>query len=227
MQIDARFIHEIAAKAEASLKRANAAAQQIRSMAEMLKKGEEMTVSRFSALEKLLAGRRPTYAERIVACAEHVIPFFYVVDIAFATAATARTPGVINIDQDGYFLADRYYACWRPTAGANAGEFKPVSSGNPYVAGAEAIAVADILGKVDFTWELVEGSSQRGRQNAPIPGDILYRGDSDGYLTEPDVFPPSTTLNVIVTPTHAVDSTGTFTFIAQGRQCLNVIENEV
>lgn len=225
--IDARFIHEIAAKAEASLKRANAAAQQIRATAEMLKKGEEMTISRFNSLEKLLAGRRPTYAERIVACAEHVIPFFYVVDIAFATAASARTPGVINIDQEGYFLADRYYACWRPTLGANAGEFKPVSSGNPYIAGAEAIAGAEIADKMDFVWELVEGSSQRARQNAPIPGDILYRADADGYLTEPDVFPPSTTLTVVVTPTQPVDTTGTFSFVVQGRQCLNVIENEV
>jgi len=223
--MDAQFLHAIAAKADAAIKRANAVAGQLRSLSEMIKKGDDMSVQRFSELEKLLAGRKPTYAERIVACAEHVVPFFYTIEIDFAQNATARTPGSINIDQDGYFLADRYYAAWRPTAGGNAGEWKPVSSAA--VAGAEAIAAGDIADKMDFSWEVVEGSSQRGRQNNPIPGDILYRGDSDGFLTEPDVFPPSSTMTVYISPTQAVDNDGTFVFVAQGRQCLNVIEDAV
>ena len=226
-KIDVRFIHEIAARADAAIKRANAAAQQIRAIADSMKQGDAMVVQRFNSLDKLLAGRKPTYAERVVSCAEHVVPFFYIVDIAFATGATARTPGVINIDQDGYFLADRYYGAWRPTTGANAGEFKPISSGNPFVAGTELTAAANVPDKMDFVWEIVEGSSQRARQNAPIPGDILYRQDSDGYLTEPDVYPPSSTITVIITPTQAVDNAGIFSFVVQGRQCLNVLRDEV
>ena len=219
------FLHRIASQAEAALKRANAAAQQIRTLTEMMKRGDEMSVQRFNDLEKLLAGRRPTYAEKVVACAEHVVPFFYTVEIAFATGSLARSPGVIDIDQDGYFLVDRYYASWQPTDGANAGEWKPVSSG--ILAGDELIGAGNIADKMDFSWEVSNGASQRGRQNNPIPGDILYRMDSDGFLTEPDVFPPSSTLTVFITPTQAVDNAGTFVFIAQGRQCLNVIESAV
>lgn len=213
---------DIRSMAETALKSASSAAAQVRQLAAMLKRGEELSVQRFNELEKLLAGKAPTYADRVLAGAEHVIPFYYVIPIQFAGGVTTRTPGTVQIDQDGYFLADRYYACWRPTAGANAGEWKPVSSG--ILAGDEALAAANIADKIDFQWEIVEGSSQRGRQNNPIPGDILYRMDGDGKLTEPDVYPPGTTMTVVITPTENTDNAGTFVFVAQGRQCLNVVE---
>jgi len=181
--------------------------------------------SRMAHLEQLLVGKEPTQKDRLVACAAKIVPFRYNLEINFAAATTARTPGTVTITQDGYFLLDRVYACWRPTAGGNAGRFQPVSSGNPVIAGAELQAAGAIADLFNFNWELVEGAAQRTRQDIATPGDILYRTDNDGYMQKyPDIFMPASVVTAFVTPLEAVNSAGTFILVLEGRQLLNVVE---
>lgn len=208
---------------EHAVKTANGSASKIRALEAAIKAGN----AKVETLEKMLAGKL-SYADRIVACAEKVIPFRYNVQIDLATGTQTRTPGAVTIDQDGWFLHDRIYASLRVTLAGDAlvGRFRPMSSGNPQIAGNAAIAAAQIADTMDFVWELVEGSSQRGRQNnVPTPGDILFRQDYDGKLMHPDVFPPSSVVTVYVTPLRAVESAATLVFTLEGRQCLNVIED--
>ena len=208
---------------DAAIRSANGSAAKVRSLEAAVQAGN----AKVDTLEKMLAGKM-SYADRIVACAEKVIPFRYNIQIDLTTNTQARTPGSVTIDQDGWFLHDRIYASLRVNLALDAldGRYRPISSGNPAIAGSAAIAGAQRADTFDFVWELVEGSSQRGRQNnVPTPGCILFRQDYDGKLMHPDVFPPASVVTVFVTPLRAVESTATLVFTLEGRQCLNVIED--
>jgi len=202
---------------------ANGAAQKVRSLEGALKANN----AKLDTLEKMLAGKL-SYADRIVACAEKVVPFRYNIQIDFTTGDQNRAPGSVTIDQDGWFLHDRIYVSYRVELAqdVNDGRYRPISSGNPEIAAGAAVAAAHVTDVPDFVWELVEGSSQRGRQNnVPTPGDVLYRQDRDGILFHPDVFPPSSVVTMFVTPLRAIESSGVMVFTLEGRQCLNVIED--
>lgn len=213
----------IAQQTQQAVATANAVAQRLRSFDTTLKTRLDDLTRRYDRLDALLAGRRPTTAELIVAGAEKVVPFTYNIDIALTVASTARQGGVATINQDGYFLLDRIMFAYRMTAGVNVGRFRPISTGNPAVAAAAA-AIADEL---DFLWEISDGTAQRLRQENPTPGCIVFRQDRDGFLPAPDVFPPASTVNVFITPLVAPASTNVFTVSLIGRQCLNVLQDGI
>jgi len=210
-------------QAQHAAKTANAVAQKFRELDATLKaRGDDLT-RRYDKLDALLAGRRPTTAELILAGSEKVVAFKYNLDIALTVGSTGRQGGTIQINQEGYFLLDRIYAAYRMTAGANVGRFRPISTDNPPV----AVGAAAIADELDFLWEMSDGTAQRLRQENATPGAILFRQDDDGKYREPDVFPPGTTINLFVTPLVAPASTNIFTFTLEGRQCLNVLQDGI
>jgi len=203
----------------------NNLAKAIRTIDGRFKALQQNILQRQDNLDKLLVGREPTESDRLVACAAKIIPFHYVIDIDFDAADTARRPGTVTITQEGYFLMDRLYACWRPTDGAFIGRYQPISSDSPAIANAELVSGGQFANKVDFTWELVEGAAQRGRQDFAVPGAILYRTDDDGYTQKcSDIFMPASVVTLSCTPLYATATAGTFTFVLAGRQLLNVVE---
>lgn len=181
-------------------------------------------VGKLAEIAKYAQGVEPLEWEALARQAERVIPFWYNVEINFASTSVARTQGVMTVTQEGYFLMTRLSCAWRPTIGANNGEFKPISSGNPVVAGAELQAAGEMADKFDFVFEYSEGAAQRRRQTNTIPGDLFLRQDGDFVLPTPDIFMPASVVTFSVTPTQAVDNTGVFTVTAWGMQCLNVLE---
>jgi hypothetical protein len=198
----------------------------VRKLQKRVLTGEQMVLERLENLDKLLVGREPTEAERLIACAAKIVPFKYNMDIVLTGAAPARTPGTVTITQEGYFLLDRISITYRVTDGqTHVGRFRPISSGNPIIAGAELQAGGNVVNKLDFLFELVEGAAQRGRQDFPIPGDVFYRNDNDGYcLGHPDVFIPASVITAYITPLAAMTDNGIATVVLDGRQLLNVVE---
>jgi hypothetical protein len=197
----------------------------VRKLQKRVLTGEQMVLQRVESLDKLLVGREPTEVDRLIACSAKIVPFKYNIDVPIVGAAPARTPGTITITQEGYFLLDRIWVTLRMTSGDNAGNYRPISSGNPTIAGAELQAGTAIGDKMDFLFELVEGAAQRGRQDFPVPGDIFYRQDEDGYaLGHPDVFIPASVITVYITPLATLDNDGIASVVLDGRQLLNVVE---
>lgn len=150
--------------------------------------------------------------------AEAVLPFHQIINVTI-TAATTRVTQVLHTSAAGWFFADRVFGSFRPTAGANAGRWRPIASSDPVVA--SWAGAADVL---DFTWEYYEDRTNRARQNDArvIPGDLLFRRDGDGLLLGGDPWAPATDITVAITPLVAPDNEGVFTFVFLGEQCINV-----
>jgi len=157
-----------------------------------------------------------TLAERLRKQADREIPFYYRLDIDLLSGATTRVDAGVLIEQQGAFLCNRIYFSWRPTAGANAGQWRPIAHSNPIIA--VAAAPADVL---DFQFEWTEGTAKRGRQNTAIPGDIFYRQDLDGMLQCPDVFIAASTVVFTVAPTVGPANNGTLSVTLEGVQLLS------
>jgi hypothetical protein len=213
----------IAQQAQQAIATANAVAQRLRNLDTTLKARNDELARRYDKLDAILAGRRPTTAELILAGAEKIVAFTYNLDIVLATGSTGRQGGTVLVNQEGYFLLDRVYASYRMTAGGNAGRFRPISSDDPTI----AVGAAGVADELDFLWEMSDGTAQRLRQENPTPGAILFRRDQDGKYREPDVFPPGTTINLFVTPLVAPSAANVFTFSLVGRQCLNVLQDGI
>lgn len=173
------------------------------------------------AIQALKLGN--SFREVVRRAAEMIIPFHYIVNVVIPGASTQQIVQPITIGADGWFFADRVFASWRPTAGANAGLFMPLANSDPAIAVAAAVpaAVADVL---NFVWQYSEDRTQRARQSQGlnIPGDLLYRRDTGyGYLLGGDPWAPATTVTVAVTPTIALANAGILTFTFFGEQCLH------
>lgn len=114
-----------------------------------------------------------------------------------------RYQGNITLSADGPFIARAIHFAWRPTAGGNAGLWRPVASADDI-----AIAGVDII---DFYWEYSVTGSRRNRQNVPVPSAMLRMAErGNGYWDLPteDAFSATATITVWVTPTVAPTSAG-------------------
>lgn len=191
--------------------------------------GIQRIIKRFGSPEGLL-GRIETlencklsFKEKTIREAAWTIPHTYLVNIAL-TAAVTRVTGNINVSQWGWFFAERMYICWRPSAGANINRYRPISSGNPIIAGNEAVAAGAVADTLNFLLDISEGRAQRDRQNLPVPGDVFYRIDGDGLIPGGDAYGPNSNVQFGITPTIAPTNAGTCTVVVQGIQCLNATE---
>jgi hypothetical protein len=80
------------------------------------------------------------------------------------------------------------------------------------------------VNQVNFFLEYYDGRTQQARQNLPIPGDILYRSDKDGFiLPGGDAFGPNANIAVFVTPTVAPTNAGVLYVTFNGVQCHDVL----
>jgi hypothetical protein len=181
-------------------------------------------MGRLDSLEgKVLSFRE--YTERK---ASITYPFTYIAQIALPAGATNRVIGNITISQKGWFFAERIFASWLPTTDiggfGTANMWAPLARSNPYIAGAGAIALAEVYNQLNFFFEYVDGRTQQARQNIPIPGDILYRTDHDGYiLPGGDAFGPNANIAVAITPTVAPTNHGVLSVAFNGKQCHDVL----
>ena len=181
----------------------------------------ESLAARLATLE----GKKLSFRQYTEAKASITYPFTYITAIALAAGVTNRIQGNITISQKGWFFADRIFASYLPSAGVpNANMWGPLARSNPYIAGAGAIAGAEVTNQVNFFLEYYDGRTQQARQNLPIPGDILYRSDHDGYiLPGGDAFGPNANIAVFVTPTVAPTNAGVLYITFNGKQCHDVL----
>jgi len=169
------------------------------------------------------------FREYVTRAAEYTLPFRYIVEITI-TATTNRVPQPFPISPKGWFFADRVWASWRPTAGSLTGLWCPLSHSDPVIAVHNASGVGvDVPDVLDFDWEYEDARTNQSRQNESrtIPGDLLFRRDSDGYLLGGDPWAPATSITVAVTPRVAPDNAGVITFTFLGEQCLNTSERQL
>lgn len=178
-----------------------------------------------SARVATLEGKKLSFRQYTERKASITYPFNYIAQIALAAGVTNRIQGNITISQKGWFFADRISASYLPSAGApNANMWGPLARSNPYIAGAGAIAGAEVTNQLNFFLEYYDGRTQQARQNLPIPGDILYRSDRDGYiLPGGDAFGPNSNIAVFITPTVAPTNAGAIYIVFNGIQCHDVL----
>lgn len=169
-----------------------------------------------------------SFRAMIERAAEMVVPFHYMTNLTLTANSTTRVRNTIQTSSKGWFFADRVFASFRPTAGANAGEWRPLTHSHPAIAvqdvdGGGANPLVDIL---DFDWEYSENRTNMERQNdqLTIPGDLLARRDNDGYLLGGDPWAPRSTITVGATPRVALTNAGVLTFTFLGSLCLNTDE---
>jgi len=121
------------------------------------------------------------------------------IDVA---ANTNSQQGNITISADGPFLAQRVHFAWRQTEDEQAATYniwRPICS------------VDDLAGNVgvdiiNFYWEYQVSGSHRNRQNIPVPSASVWRaeeGNGAWELYVQDVFGPTSTITMKVTPTVA------------------------
>lgn len=179
----------------------------------------------FLARLKALEEEEMSFREYTTNKAANAYPFTYVSPIALPAASTARVQAQITISQFGWFFADKIFASWLPSAGAGTlNMWAPIGRSNPYVAGAGHIVAGVVANTLNFFLEYTDVRTQQNRQNLPIPGDLLYRGDSDGYiLPGGDAYGPNTTINLYITPTVAPANAGTLYVCFNGVQCADVL----
>jgi len=182
-------------------------------------------LDRVTSVEALIDKmKQPTFREKMIQEAAWTVPRHYSILFEFSQNDSARVTDSVVIDQEGWFFCDRIWATWRPTTGNDAGRFGGISSGNPVVLASTAGGAAEPVNLIDFLWEYQEGRSQRTRQNLPLPSDMLYRTDSDGFPPGGDSFGPNTTVQFAITPTRAIYGDGILQIILSGVQCLKVLK---
>ncbi len=162
--------------------------------------------------------------------AEMVIPFHYVVNLTLPGLSTARVVQPFQTTSKGWYFADRVHASYRPTAGAQAGQWRPLTHADPTIAAHDASGVGVVVPDVlEFDWEYSESRTNMNRQNdsQTIPGDLLFRRDGDGYLIGGDPWAPRTTISVAATPRVAPTNNGVLVFTFIGSLCLNTPETAV
>lgn len=120
---------------------------------------------------KQLKRLAPTFIEDIPG---KRVPYTYVAQGTFTT--TARTAITFQVSQDGPFVTTYLTAHWRPTAGANAGTWRPISQLGQLYAGAATDGV-------NFEYEIQAGGADRNWQNLPRASkDLFSDGDRPHYL---------------------------------------------
>lgn len=147
-----------------------------------------------------------------------VIPSMIGQEMVIPAGVTTQQFGTITIAAEGPFMACSLHFAFRPTAGANAGCWRPVSSVND-------IAMAGLANDViDFYWEYQVSGSLRNRQDIPVPSSLLTRSE-EGYgrwmFHVEDTFNASATIRMGVTPTRNPANAGRMYFGFHGTYILD------
>ncbi len=156
------------------------------------------------------------FRELVKARSQFSFPFHYIREITLPANSTNRVTATITTSPGGWFFADRVFASYRVTEGVYSGTWRPLAHSDP------AIAVdANVADVIDFTWDYQEARTNRARQNDAqvIPGDLLFRRDSDGYLLGGDPWAPATNVTIGVTPLASPAHAGVIVFTFLGEQC--------
>jgi hypothetical protein len=196
------FIRDVADKLNGQIQRTGLLDRQVADVKAIVDRLTGESTKHTAQIESVrqIAGMHP-FANRLEAEVAKDFPdwgFYALVESAAVTAAsTADIPINMQISSGTWFFAKRIYVSWRPTAGGWANHWAPIGSSNPALA-ALAAPQANVL---DFMWQYSDTWSSRRRQNVPIPGDVLYRSDRDGFIPGSDGWPPDTTVSFIFTPT--------------------------
>lgn len=131
------------------------------------------------------------------------IPSFIGNEVDIPAAATRQQVNIV-VAADGPFFARAIHFAYRPTAGGGAiNEWRPLSSIDDI-----ANAGVDII---NFYFEYYVSGSQRNRQDNPVPSSILSKGDDGRGFFEfycEDVFSPTATITIWITPTVAPANAG-------------------
>ena len=130
------------------------------------------------------------------------IPTTEAVEVAIVTN-TNQINGNITFASDGPFMAQRIHFAYRPTAGLT-GQWRPLSTIEDQAGG----VMVDAL---DFYWGYQSSGSFRRRQNLPVPSSCLTemaRGNGAWDLFVHDVFDPTATVTITITPTRAPTHAG-------------------
>jgi hypothetical protein len=187
----------------------------------------EELLDRVTSVEALITRmRQPSFRQKMIQEAAWTVPRHYSIIFEFESGDSERQIDSVVIDQEGWFFCDRIWAVWRidDENSLDNGRFVGVSSGHPFILGSTAGGVAYPANILDFLWEYQEGRSQRTRQNIPLPSDILYRTDLDGFPPGGDSFGPNTSVQFTITPTRAAETDGLLQIVLSGIQCLKVLK---
>ncbi len=146
------------------------------------------------------------------------IPSMIGQEIVIPAGVTTQQFGTITIAAEGPFVACSLHFAYRPTAGANAGCWRPISEVNDY-------AMAGLAqDTIDFYWEYQVSGSLRNRQDIPVPSALLSRAE-EGYgrwmFHVEDTFNPSATIRMGITPTRNPTNAGRIYFGFHGTYLLD------
>jgi hypothetical protein len=133
------------------------------------------------------------------------IPSMIGQEVVVPAGVTTQLQINITVAAEGAFAADSIHFAYRPTAGVNAGYWRPIS-------GVNDIAVDGLLEDVfNFYWEYQVSGSHRQRQDIPVPSSLIDRYEEGGgrwQLHIEDVFSPTATIALRITPTRAMTNAG-------------------
>lgn len=122
-------------------------------------------------------------------------------------ATTNMQTGNITLAADGPFYAARIVCSFRPTAGIT-GHWRPICS----VDDPDGVTFVDVI---DFYWEYQVSGSHRNRQNIPVPSSGIWRSEEGNGAWEFatfDVFQPTSTITIKITPNYAPSHAGVLYF---------------
>jgi len=176
-----------------------------------IEKAQELSARKLRDVKLALSFRNLVRAR-----SQYSFPFHYIREITLPANSTNRVISTITTSPGGWFFADRVFASYRTTEGSYSGTWRPLAHSDSAIA--VNAAVEDVL---DFSWDYSEARTNRARQNDAqvIPGDLLFRRDSDGYLLNGDPWAPATNVTIGVTPISAPVHAGIIVFTFLGEQC--------
>lgn len=169
--------------------------------------------ARVKALES--SGGNLSFRQKTINDAAFALPRWYNIDFTVSATTTDMINGSVTVTQEGWYFIDRIYAVWRETTN---NKYRTPSAGG-YSANT---AVATLENEIDFTWNYQDGRTQMWRAPNDLPGDILWRHDSDGMvMNDGDPIGPNAPINAHITPLHQTGQAGILTLVFQGIQCLD------
>jgi hypothetical protein len=176
-------------------------AQFIRQLADKTKRLEQALIkisSDHGQLLKQLESQPRSITEEIDSIPGRRIFYNFVDTIEFDISQDGLRGEPLNflVSQDGPFIATHYpLVVWKPTApddATNFGQWSPVSS---WPLPAQQNADQD---RIDLSYEIVDGGSQRNFQNASA-GPMFSRPDNAVPLPVPTLFAPNTVIQFFPT----------------------------
>ena len=186
------------------------------------------TQAEYKALRKAMEAVPPSITQQIDSIPGRRLFFNFVGTLPFTNSDNGQRGNPISflISQDGPFVMTHYpVVAWAPSAPATATNFgiwRPVYTW-PLP---DQVTDGD---RIDISWEVVSGGSQRNFQNQPVP-PLFSRADVASPLPVPTIFNPNEviqffpTFNDILFDSQAATPTtgGTLTVALPGYRIVNM-----